>query len=106
MWPTKEKYAQTGAFSTSFGTHDEISQVPTVPTDASNATILELSVRMIPHSGALVRRNLIFFTVKTRILPSLLRGTAQIAPLPYTVGQEPNLTRNFYELSTLGFLTQ
>ena len=56
MWPTKEKYAQMGAFSTSFGTHDEISQVSTVPIDALNAKILELSVRMIPYFSAVVRK--------------------------------------------------
>ena len=34
-----------------------------MPTDAQNATILELSADMIPHSGAVVRPNFIFSAV-------------------------------------------
>jgi hypothetical protein len=41
----------------------KIFQVSDVPTDASNATILELSADMIPHSGAFVRQNFIFSAV-------------------------------------------
>ena len=53
----RETCTLSGAFSASLGTHDEISQVPTVPTDASNATILELSAHMTSKFRASVRAN-------------------------------------------------
>ena len=61
MWPTRETCTQPGTFSTSLGTHDGISQVPTVPTDASNAAILELAADGFPLFHAVVRMKLNFF---------------------------------------------
>ena len=83
MWPTRETCTRPGAFSASLGTHDEISQVPTVPTDASNATILELSADMIPHFGAFVRVNLHLFVANSRIMPSLARHRANRTSTTY-----------------------
>ena len=45
-------------FSASLGTHIGTFQVSDVPIDAQNAKILKLSVRMIPYSGAVVRRKM------------------------------------------------
>lgn len=83
MWPTRETCTQLGTFSTSFGTHDEISQVPTVPTDAQNATILELSADMIPNSGAFVRMNFIFSAGSLNRAVSLVRHRANRASTSY-----------------------
>ena len=84
MWPTRETCTRPGTLSASFGTHDEISQVSTVPTDAQNATILELSADMIPNPGAFVRMNFIFF--RNRLLNlavSLMRHRANRASTLY-----------------------
>ena len=55
-----------------------------MPTDAQNATILELSADMIPNPGAFVRMNFIFF--RNRLLNlavSLMRHRAKRASTPY-----------------------
>ena len=54
-----------------------------MPTDASNATILELSADMIPHSGAFVRVNLHFFVANSLIMPSLTRHRANRTSTQY-----------------------
>lgn len=51
----ERKCTQTSAFSTSLGTHSEISQVSTVPIVAQNALILELSADILPNFPASVR---------------------------------------------------
>ena len=84
MWPTRETCTHSGTFSASFGTHDEISQVPTVPTDAWNATILELSADMIPNPGAFVRQNFIFSAVSP-LEPCRLSHEAQGKPCLYPI---------------------
>ena len=58
-----------------------------MPTDASNATILELSADMIPNPGAFVRMNFIFF--RNRLLNlavSLMRHRANRASTLYCQG--------------------
>ena len=88
MWPTRETCTRPGTLSASFGTHDEISQVSTVPTDAQNATILELSADMIPNPGAFVRMNFIFF--RNRLLNlavSLMRHRANRASTLYCLSE-------------------
>ena len=63
----------------SFGTHIRTFQVSDVPIDAQNAKILELSVRIIPYSGVVVRRKMAS-TGNSRII-RLFRG-AQGRPFP------------------------
>ena len=55
-----------------------------MPTDAQNATILELSADMIPHSGALVRQNFIFSAVSP-LKPCHLSHEAQGKPCLYSI---------------------
>ena len=59
-----------------------------MPTDAQNATILELSADMIPNPGAFVRMNFIFF--RNRLLNlavSLMRHRANRASTLYCRGE-------------------
>ena len=68
-----------------------------MPTDASNATILELSADSLPQFHAVVRMKLkLFRNHFVNRLPRS-RGTGQTVPLLYTASQRQNLTRDFWE---------
>ena len=88
----ERKCTQTSAFSTSLGTHSEISQVSTVPIDAQNALILELSAGILPKFSASVRgKSKIPHFSRNR--SAFLMGTGQTVPPFHIAERTQNLTR-------------